>query len=370
MLPFKDILLDHNANLEDNQDSFVQSKYVLGKELGHGEIGRVLISQAKYSHILRAVRVVKISHRGEVDSEKLHKLLSLPKHPNIVKYHDFFLSRKKLSIPMTFCVGSLDSISPLSSRDLDFVLGEVLSGLLFLHGEEVSHGHLKPGSILLDLHGLVKLADVGIKSVSDASVHRSWLAPEQRGLFKKPTLKSDVWDLGVLIVKLLSGNKLPYQHFRSGPHTLLDFLEGFQSTDECRKIVVSCLVIDPDSRPSIQQLSSDFTRPPLGDVGKSLVEALLPQYYNIVEDFQEHLDSVKNLISCSKCHEITDYSSVFHRDDDTFLCDSCLEGHHSYCLNHEECLQCQEIGNKLRRRWFRQQAIEKIREEKPCDIFL
>ncbi len=97
---------------------------------------------------------------------------------------------------------------------------QIIDGLRALHRMEMFHQDLKPGNILIDLHGTVKLIDFGstrvagmeeIRSELDHSAAQGTLdyaAPEcLRG--EACTQASDLYSLGVVLYEMLT-RKLPY----------------------------------------------------------------------------------------------------------------------------------------------------------------
>jgi len=104
---------------------------------------------------------------------------------------------------------------------LDMLVGVTL-GLEYLHGNEVVHGDLKSSNILVDETGSPRLSDFGLSSITrnidsaNASTPNHgctlrYCAPELLGTDgvimakKKPTTKSDVYSLSMVIVELTTG---------------------------------------------------------------------------------------------------------------------------------------------------------------------
>ncbi|KAF9646888.1 kinase-like protein [Thelephora ganbajun] len=108
---------------------------------------------------------------------------------------------------------------------LELLIG-VTRGLNYLHNNEVIHGDLKSPNILIDASGSPRLSDFGlcsitknIDSVNASTPNRNctirYCAPELLEingvppLEKKPTNKSDVYSLSMVMVELVTG-KMPY----------------------------------------------------------------------------------------------------------------------------------------------------------------
>lgn len=143
-------------------------------------------------------------------------------HPNIVRTLDVFTDNGNYYIALEYLPGgSLEELlrqrERLSLDEAVLVAADVCAGLSEAHSQGVYHCDLKPGNILFDENGIVKLADFGIAHVSDTLVARTWrtardfslgtlyyMAPEQLdGIRNDPRV--DVYALGAVLYQMLSG---------------------------------------------------------------------------------------------------------------------------------------------------------------------
>jgi len=146
-------------------------------------------------------------------------------HPNVVQVYDFGSDEgsHRQFIVMEHveghsCAELLREHGPMSATDAVDVLVQSCRGLDYAHRGGVVHRDVKPGNLLRNEEGVVKLADFGIaKAAEDSDITRvgsvigtaSYLAPEQsRGEPAGP--QSDLYALGVVAYQLLTG-RLPYQ---------------------------------------------------------------------------------------------------------------------------------------------------------------
>jgi serine/threonine-protein kinase len=136
-------------------------------------------------------------------------------------------------------------------------------GLDYAHRNGVIHRDIKPGNLLRNPEGIVKIADFGIaKAADDSDITRvgsvigtaAYLAPEQaRGEPAGPP--SDLYALGVVAYQLVAG-RLPYQgssltelarQQEEGPPT-----DVTQVVDDCppalSAAIMRALVADPERR--------------------------------------------------------------------------------------------------------------------------
>ena len=146
-------------------------------------------------------------------------------HPNIVQVFDFGSDRhsSRQFIVMEFvdghsCAELLRDKGPMPPRDAVEILCQACRGLDYAHRNGVVHRDVKPGNLLVNTDGVVKLADFGIaKAAEQSDITKvgsvlgtaAYLSPEQaRGEPAGPA--SDLYALGVVSYQLMAG-KLPYE---------------------------------------------------------------------------------------------------------------------------------------------------------------
>ncbi|MCJ1378225.1 hypothetical protein MMC17_001322 [Xylographa soralifera] len=219
----------------DSYDKKVQYKF--GRTLGAGTYGIVREADQngeKYAIKIILKKNVKGNERMVYDELEM---LQRMKHPNIVRFHDWFESRDKYYIVTQLATGGelFDRIceyGKFTEKDASHTIRQVLDAVDYLHYNNVVHRDLKPENLLYltrDPHSQLVLADFGIAKMLDTSDEVlttmagsfGYAAPEvmlKRG-HGKPV---DMWSLGVITYTLLCG----YSPFRS--ENLPDLIE------ECR----------------------------------------------------------------------------------------------------------------------------------------
>jgi serine/threonine-protein kinase len=146
-------------------------------------------------------------------------------HPNIVQVFDAGAEATsgRQFIVMEFvdghsCAEILRDRGQLGPRDAVDILTQACRGLDYAHRNGVVHRDVKPGNLLRNTDGVVKLADFGIaKAAEQSDITKvgsvlgtaAYLSPEQaRGEPAGPA--SDLYALGVVAYQLMAG-RLPYE---------------------------------------------------------------------------------------------------------------------------------------------------------------
>ena len=116
------------------------------------------------------------------------------------------------------CAELLRDHGPMSPRDAVEILTQACRGLDYAHRNGVVHRDVKPGNLMVNTDGVVKLADFGIaKAAEQSDITKvgsvlgtaAYLSPEQaRGEPAGPA--SDIYALGVVSYQLMAG-RLPYE---------------------------------------------------------------------------------------------------------------------------------------------------------------
>ncbi|KAG5469513.1 hypothetical protein LSCM1_02736 [Leishmania martiniquensis] len=148
-------------------------------------------------------------------------------HENVVQYLSLYVSESYVIEIMELVPGgSLDtllkSFGSLRPESVRRYLRDIVRGLNYLHTANIVHCDIKPHNVLLAMDGQCKLSDFGsaiaratssICKIDDVLEMRGtpgYMAPEvARG--DVPTMKSDVYSLGITILDLLTG-KLPWDY--------------------------------------------------------------------------------------------------------------------------------------------------------------
>jgi serine/threonine-protein kinase len=210
-------------------DQLFADRYRLERRLGVG--GMATVQLAFDTRLERYVAVKLLAEHLAEDSSFVSRFrreaLAAARlvHPNIVQVFDFGSDRAsgRNFIVMEYvngqsCAEILRDRGPLGPRDAIDILAQACRGLDYAHRNGVVHRDVKPGNLLRNTDGVVKLADFGIaKAAEQSDITKvgsvlgtaAYLSPEQtRGEPAQPG--SDLYALGVVAYQLLSG-RLPYE---------------------------------------------------------------------------------------------------------------------------------------------------------------
>ncbi|KAF3985263.1 hypothetical protein FT663_00418 [Candidozyma haemuli var. vulneris] len=204
----------------------------LGKTLGRGATGRVLLGINSSTGQKAAVKVVsKSALNDEYDKptkgglpygiEREIIIMKLLTHPNVLRLYDVWETSKALYLVLEYVEGGelfdlLVERGPLQEQEAVKYFRQIVLGTAYCHALGICHRDLKPENLLLDASLNVKLADFGMAALesngklletSCGSPH--YAAPEIVSGLKYHGAASDVWSCGVILFALLTG-RLPF----------------------------------------------------------------------------------------------------------------------------------------------------------------
>ena len=185
LLEFKNFALNQTQKNKlltttiDEKDDYIYLN-TIGKGC-FGQVFQVIHKLDEQMYALKKVDLREITFSTE-SFDEIKTIASL-EHPNIVRYYHSFLENNYLYIQMEYCPSNVkDKMMDLSNSDKELVIEQIISGVDYLHSQNLIHFDLKPDNILLDKNGSVKICDFGFckhfsKYLDESSVAQNIYAP-------------------------------------------------------------------------------------------------------------------------------------------------------------------------------------------------
>lgn len=250
--------------------------------LGRGACGVVSRGVHKPTGTPLAIKAVQVEEKGKRDQlmNDIRALIAAQNCRYLVQLYAAYFHAKSGRVHVALELMNLGSLQDVlqSHRTLPFVIPErvigaivhqVVSGLVFLHHQKYLHRDLKPGNILLNSEGDVKLSDFGISRTIENTANicatfvgtAIYMSPE-RAVGHNYSFSADIWSLGIVLYELATG-EFPFPKTSSFP-VLFDYLcnqpeprlDPSRFSPELQNLVAVCLQRNPAQRPSAVDLLS------------------------------------------------------------------------------------------------------------------
>jgi serine/threonine protein kinase len=214
--------------------TLIAGKYRLERPLAKGGMGAVWVARHIHLDVVVAIKVMEpgyaSSDDGRVRFEREAKASAKLKSPHIVHVYDYGVDNDMPYLAMDLLKGEdlesrLKREGRLSLPATSALLAQIGKGLRVAHDAGLVHRDLKPGNIFLAVNHegeeVAKILDFGIaKSVTpgvtkDATQTGAiigsprYMSPEQVRNSKCVDHRSDLWSLGVILFRCVTG-RLPF----------------------------------------------------------------------------------------------------------------------------------------------------------------
>ncbi|XP_044296109.1 fibroblast growth factor receptor 2 isoform X5 [Varanus komodoensis] len=290
---------------EDPKWEFARDKLTLGKPLGEGCFGQVVMAEAvgiDKDRPKEAVTVAVKMLKDDATEKDLSDLVSememmkmIGKHKNIINLlgactqdgplyvlveyaskgnlREYLRARRPPGMEYSFDINRVPE-EQMTFKDLVSCTYQLARGMEYLASQKCIHRDLAARNVLVTENNVMKIADFGLardinnidyyKKTTNGRLPVKWMAPE--ALFDRVyTHQSDVWSFGVLMWEIFTLGGSPYPGIPV--EELFKLLkEGHRMdkpancTNELYMMMRDCWHAVPSQRPTFKQLVEDLDR--------------------------------------------------------------------------------------------------------------
>jgi serine/threonine-protein kinase len=213
--------------LSGKSQGFFLGKYKVLDKLGRGGMSSVFLAEHLEMGRRVAIKVLtgRLAHREEFVERFRQEARAAARvdHPNIVRAFDVDRVGNVHYLVMEYIQGTdlqqvVDEHGPLEAREVAEYIRQAAAGLAHVHRAGLIHRDIKPGNLLVDRNGVVKIVDLGLAQLPEetrasmASEGESeilgtvdYLAPEQSVDSEAVSPRADIYSLGCTMYFLLTG---------------------------------------------------------------------------------------------------------------------------------------------------------------------
>jgi serine/threonine protein kinase len=291
------------------QGGLALGQYMLEQKIGAGAFGNVYRG---FHRMLRTPVAVKVLQSHLTDSSSLARFRremraqARLKHPGFARALDAFIEHDTHCLVMEFVDGyDVHAIAAERGRlcveHAVEIIRQAAEAMAFAHAAGMIHRDLKPGNLMIDRDGVVRVMDLGLAKCDDGEGSGlmltregipmgtvDFLAPEQAGDAGNVTGSADIYALGCTLYYLLCGHA-PFSRGSLVERLIAHQNDQPQSVDHINREVPAPLarLVDrmlakrPEDRPaSMQDLLPrllSWTSPNPAD-GKTLLRQLVDEH--------------------------------------------------------------------------------------------
>ncbi|MDC3956135.1 serine/threonine protein kinase [Polyangium jinanense] len=212
----------------------IAGRYRLERPLASGGMGSVWVGRHVTLQTDVAIKFISTestaSQAARARFEREARSAAHLRHPNVVAVQDYGIENETPYLVMELLRGEsleerIHSHGRLSLAALAQIVQQMSRGLRKAHEAGIVHRDLKPGNVFLardddDEVEVVKILDFGIAKETDMSLGEAtktselmgsphYMSPEQLRSSKKTDVRSDLWSVGVVLYRALTG-KIPF----------------------------------------------------------------------------------------------------------------------------------------------------------------
>lgn len=275
------IKFDSKANLNPTplptKKQYTIGDYQIESKIGQGAFGKVFLG----AHIPTKEKVaIKILIKEQLSKHHLlshieneiqiHKRLH---HESIVRYYSVIETKATMSMITEYCPNgelfayiSTNPNKKLSEKESCRLFQQLISGIDYLHHNNISHRDIKLDNLLLSEFNQLKIIDFGLSKVYNDVTQNllstqcgspCYVAPEIVLGKQYSGEVIDIWSSGIVLYSMLCGHfpfyeenqKVLFDKITKGDYTIPSFL-----TSACIDLIKRLLCVDPKKRITISQI--------------------------------------------------------------------------------------------------------------------
>lgn len=206
---------------------FQIGKYRVLERLGAGGMGSVYLCEHKVMRRRVAIKVLPTAKAEDPSAlERFYRearAVAALDHPNIVRAYDIDQDEKLHFLVMEYVDGSslqdiIKKCGPMDATRAAHYIRQAALGLQHAHEAGLVHRDIKPGNVLVDRNGIVKVLDMGLarffhdeednltkKYDENVLGTADYLAPEQALDSHSVDIRADIYGLGLTFYFTLTG---------------------------------------------------------------------------------------------------------------------------------------------------------------------
>lgn len=227
------LLTEYQARqlLSGKSKGFYLARYKIMELLGTGGMGKVYLAEQLSMERLVAIKLISLQKNKKRQDQALArfkreaKAVAALRHTNIIQAFDYADENGLPYFVMEYVEG-LDTarivhrFGPIHWSLVAEIGRQAADGLQHAHEAGLVHRDIKPGNLLVDSSGLVKVLDLGLVSAFDQKGDDAltvdqdqlgtvdYIAPEQALDSKSVDARSDLYGLGATLYSIMSGRIL------------------------------------------------------------------------------------------------------------------------------------------------------------------
>ena len=257
---------------------FYLARYKILELLGAGGMGRVYLSEQLSMERLVAIKLISLPKSKKRQEQALArfkreaKAVATLRHSNIIQAFDFAEEHGMPYIVMEYIEGMdtakiVQKFGPIPWQQVAEYGRQAAEGLEHAHMAGLVHRDIKPGNLLVDSKGQVKILDLGLVSAFDEKSDDSltvdqdqlgtvdYIAPEQALDSKNVDARADIYSLGATLYAIMTGrilypDKTTTQklllHQTTAPEPIANFVKNVPP--ELAEIIGKMLAKKPEER--------------------------------------------------------------------------------------------------------------------------